>query len=146
MPADLSLVLTYGAIFLSKASFQSSRVGLTPKCVFVLVVTKGIVTLKHLEIDQSRYLSDVLERFGMSNTTSHNTPLPAGADEHLVKFDGEASASEIKHFQSLIGSLLYLQIGTCPNISFAVSCLAQYSANPSPKHLRLAVYVLSYLV
>ena len=103
-------------------------------------------SLKRLEIDQSGYLTDVLERFGMSNATSHNTPLPAGADEHLVKFDGEASTSEIKHFQSLIGSLLYLQIGTRPDISFAVSRLAQYSANPSPQHLRLAVYVLSYLV
>ena len=103
-------------------------------------------SLKRLEIDQSGYLTDVLERFGMSNATSHNTPLPAGADEHLIKFDGQATASEIKHFQSLIGSLLYLQIGTRPDISFAVSRLAQYSANPSPQHLRLAVYVLSYLV
>ena len=44
MPVDLSLALTYGAIFLSKASFHSSRVGLTPKRVFVLVVAKGTVT------------------------------------------------------------------------------------------------------
>src|SRR6202453_857593 len=46
MPVDLSLASTYGAIFLSKASFQSSRVGLTPKRVFVLVVAEGIVTYK----------------------------------------------------------------------------------------------------
>ena len=50
------------------------------------------------------------------------------------------------HYQSLIGSLLYVQIGTCPDISFVVSCLAQYTANPSPQHLQLAQYVLSYLV
>ena len=92
-------------------------------------------SLRRLEIDQSGYLTDVLERFGMMNATSHNTPLPAGADEHLVKFEGQASASEIKNFQSLIGSLLYLQIGTRPDISFAVSRLVQYSANPSPQHL-----------
>ena len=45
MPVDLSLVLTYGAIFLSNAFFHSSRVGLTPKRVFFLVVAKGIVTI-----------------------------------------------------------------------------------------------------
>ena len=103
-------------------------------------------SLRCLEINQSGYLTNVLERFGMSNATPHNTPLPTGADEHLVKFEGQATALEIKNFQSLIGSLLYLQIGTQPDISFAMSRLAQYSANPSHQHLRLVHYVLSYLV
>jgi hypothetical protein len=92
-------------------------------------------SLRQLQIDQSGYLTNVLECFGMMNATSHPTPLPAGANEHLVKFDGEATASDIKHYQSLIGSLLYLQIGTQPDISFAVSRLVQYAANPSPQHL-----------
>ena len=103
-------------------------------------------SLRCLEINQSGYLTDVLERFGMSDATPHSTPLPASADEHLVKFEGQATALEIKNFQSLIGSLLYLQIGTRPDISFAMSHLAQYLANPSHQHLRLAHYVLSYLV
>jgi hypothetical protein len=63
-----------------------------------------------------------------------------------VKFDSDMTTSEIKHFQSLIGSLLYLQIGTQPDISFAVPHLVQYAANPSPQHLQLVQYVLSYLV
>jgi hypothetical protein len=67
----------------------------------------------------------------MADASPHNTPLPTGADEHLKKFDGQATASDIKHYQSLIGSLLYLQIGMRPDISFAVSRLAQYTANPS---------------
>jgi hypothetical protein len=82
----------------------------------------------------------------MADANPHNTPLPAGADLHLIKYNGQASASDIKHYQSLIGSLLYVQIGTRPDLSFAVSRLAQYAVNPSPQHLRLAQYVLSYLV
>jgi hypothetical protein len=39
-----------------------------------------------------------------------------------------------------------MQIGTRPDISFAVSHLAQYAANPSPQHLHLATYVLFYLL
>ena len=101
---------------------------------------------KRLTIDQSGYVKDVLERFGMADANPHHTPLPAGADMHLVKYDSQASASDIKHYQSLIGSLLYVQIGTHPDISFAVSRLAQYAANPSPNHLCLVQYVLSYLV
>jgi hypothetical protein len=101
---------------------------------------------KHLEIDQSGYLSNVLQHFGMADASPHNTPLPTGADEHLKKFDGQATASDTKHYQSLIGSLLYLPTGKWHDISFAVSRLAQYVANPSPQHLRLAQHVLSYLV
>jgi hypothetical protein len=41
---------------------------------------------------------------------------------------------------------MYLQIGTRPDISFAVARLAQYAANPSPQHQRLAQYILAYLV
>jgi len=99
-----------------------------------------------LQIDQAGYMCDVIDRFGMADANPNKTPLPAGADVLLVKYDGEASSSDVKHYQSLIGSLLYVQIGTRPDISFAVSRLAQYSANPSPQHLRLAQYVLSYLL
>ena len=45
----------------------------------------------------------------------------------------------------MIRSLLYAQLGTHPDISFAVSHLAQYAFNPSLHHIRLAKYVLCYL-
>jgi len=101
---------------------------------------------KHTEIDQTRYIKDILDCFGMTDANPHNTPLPAGAEIHLVKYNGQASQSDIKAYQSVVGSLLYVQIGTQPDISFAVSCLAQYMANPFPEHLRLTKYVLSYLL
>jgi hypothetical protein len=65
---------------------------------------------RRIEIDQCGYIEETLQHFGMQNANSHSTPLPSGADEHLVKYDGEASQSDIKHYQSLIGSLLYIQI------------------------------------
>jgi hypothetical protein len=73
------------------------------------------------------------------------TPLPAGAEVHLIKYTDQATPAEINYYQKIIGSLLYVQIGTRPDISFAVARLAQYASNPSPQHLRLAKYVLSYL-
>src|SRR5712672_3174363 len=101
---------------------------------------------KHLTIDQSGYIKDILDCFGMIDTNPNHTPLPTGADVHLIKYDGQASLEDIKNYQSLIGSLLYVQIGTRPDLSFAVSRLAQYASNPSAQHLRLAQYVLSYLL
>ena len=100
---------------------------------------------KCIKVDLSRYISAILDRFGMADANPHPTPLPTGADVHLAENTEQASPAEIKHDQSLIGSLLYVQIGTRPDISFAVSRLAQYAANPTPQHLRLATYALSYL-
>jgi hypothetical protein len=40
----------------------------------------------------------------------------------------------LRNYQSIIGSLLYLMIGTCPDIAFAVTKLAQFSTNPSQEH------------
>ena len=99
-----------------------------------------------IEVDQSRYIKSILDRFGMADANPHPTPFPTGADVHRVKNTAQATQVEIKQYQSLIGSLLYVQIGTRPDISFAVSQLAQYTANPSPQHLCLATYVLSYLL
>src|SRR6202453_3757684 len=49
MPVDLSLALTYGAIFLLNAFFHSSRVGLTPISRFLRVDAGGIVTIRPRE-------------------------------------------------------------------------------------------------
>src|SRR6266852_8333127 len=100
---------------------------------------------RRLEIDQSRYVLEIINRFGLSDANPARTPLPSGAEDYLKKYDGHASAVDIKLYQQVIGSLLYVQIGTRPDISFAVSRLAQYASNPSAQHLNLAKYVLRYL-
>ncbi len=98
------------------------------------------------EIDQSRYLQGVLACFNMADANPCATPLPTGADVHLVKFEGQPSVADTMLYQSIIGSPLYLQIGTHPDISFAVSHLAQYASNPSSQHMQLAKYILAYLL
>jgi hypothetical protein len=46
----------------------------------------------------------------------------------------------------VIGSLMFLMLGTCANIAFAVTKLAQYAANPSKDHYNKALYVVRYLI
>ena len=55
-------------------------------------------------------------------------------------------AAEITRYQSIIGSLLYLMIGTHPDISYAVTHLSQFSTNPSEDHYKAALHVCRYLV
>ena len=40
---------------------------------------------------------------------------------------------------------MYIMIGTCPNISFAVGCLSCYLINPSKRHWDQALCILNYL-
>src|SRR6267142_5415768 len=52
----------------------------------------------------------------------------------------------MSYYEEILVLLMYVQIGTWLDISFAVLCLAQYVANPSLEHLRLTNYILSYLL
>src|ERR1700761_2578757 len=58
---------------------------------------------KWIEIDQSGYITDIFKWFDMVDSKPHSTPLPSGAEVHLVQYTGEASQSDIRHYQLLIG-------------------------------------------
>jgi hypothetical protein len=80
----------------------------------------------------------------MTNAKSAPTHLPSNRVPQLNK--GKVSPELLRNYQSIIGSLLYLMIGTCPDIAFAVTKLAQVSANPSQEHLEQAKYICQYLI
>jgi hypothetical protein len=72
------------------------------------------------------------------------TPLPMG---YIPTPNTEPVDEELRHrFQQVIGSLLYIMLGTRPDIAFAVTKLSQHAANPSKEHLQKALYICRYLV
>lgn len=56
-----------------------------------------------------------------------------------------ASIAERKEYPQIIGKLLWLSNGTCPDISKAVGVLACYMTQPSREHYNTAQKVLQYL-
>ena len=94
-------------------------------------------------IDQVDYLKKVLERFQMTNAKPTQTLLPSNWDPKENK--GKATAAEVTRYQSIIGSLLYLMIGTRPDISYAVTHLSQFSTNPSEDHYKAVMHICRYL-
>ena len=94
-------------------------------------------------IDQTTYLQKVLLRFGMTNSRFAATPLPQG----YKPLNNDATPDPIlrSKFQSVIGSLLYLMLGTRPDIAYAVTHLSQFTVNPSREHLDKALYICRYL-
>lgn len=57
-----------------------------------------------------------------------------------------ADANVKIHYQCLVGSLLYLALCTCPDITYATMALGQYNANPTRTHLLAVKGVLHYLL
>ena len=101
-------------------------------------------TRSGITINQCDYLEKVLARFQLTDAKAAITPLLTHWEPKANT--GKAMAAEITHYQSITGSLLYLMIGTCPDIAFAVTHLLQFSTNPTEDHYKAAQHVCRYLV
>ena len=83
------------------------------------------------------------KRFDMQESNTAYMPLPSGYEPE----ENKEKMTDVfqQEYQSFVGSLLYIMIGTRPNISFAVTKMAQFSANPSLKHMHAAKHTIVYL-
>jgi hypothetical protein len=91
---------------------------------------------------QSVYTSNVLTKFGMTDSKSVRTPVDVSTK--LVKDDGSEKIDKVK-YQSAVGSLLYLSTRTRPDIAFAVSNVAKYCAEPTMQHMIAVKRIMRYL-
>ena len=96
-------------------------------------------------LHQFPYIQKVLKRFQMENVKHVQTPLPAGYQPTKAPVDYNASAEDRQAYQSIIGSLLYVMLGTCPDISYAVIRMSQYMSNPTQEHIQKACHIVKYL-
>ena len=85
-------------------------------------------TAQHVEINQINYLKQILAHFDMQNVKTTPTPLPTGYNPETNT--GTVDSTCQQKFQQVIGSLLYLMLGTRPDIAFAVIKMSQFLANP----------------
>jgi hypothetical protein len=98
---------------------------------------------KQITIDQIEYANKIVKRFGQENCKPVTTPLPGGYKPQ--SFDGEATSEQRSQFQSIIGSLLYLTLGTRPDIAYAVILMSQFMVNPSEEHIQKSLYIIKYV-
>jgi hypothetical protein len=83
-------------------------------------------------ISQTKYIQDILKKFGMKKGKPIKTPM--GTNGHLDLDTGGKSVDQ-KVYRSMIGSLLYLYASR-PNIMLSVCMCARFQANPMEVHLR----------
>ncbi|KAJ3552813.1 hypothetical protein NP233_g12787 [Leucocoprinus birnbaumii] len=98
---------------------------------------------RKLFIDQVDYLNKVLKRFHIEKKPVA-TPLPRGFE--FVPYTGTVNPQFRQKYQQLVGSLMYLMIGSRPDIAFAVVKLSQQSHAPSAAHYEAGLHVCRYLL
>ena len=85
-----------------------------------------------------------IKQFNLNNAKVTCTLLPSGYNPLPIP---TISTSQLcSHYQLVIGSLLYIMLGICPNITFSVIKMSQFSSNSSKEHLQKGFYIVWYLL
>jgi hypothetical protein len=101
-----------------------------------------------VRLTQRPYWEHVLQRFGLEGITPRNTPLPVGIilDNNMSpKTDSERKTMSDKPYRSVLGTVMWGQLATRPDLSFSVSLLARFQSNPGVEHWNALLHVVGYI-
>ena len=101
-----------------------------------------------IRLSQRPYWEQVLARYNLENIIPRNTPLPVGLlldNDMSPKTDSEKREMKDKPYRSLLGSVMWGQLTTRPDLSFSVSLLARFQANPGLSHWSALLHVIGYI-
>ena len=98
-----------------------------------------------LTLDQHQFIKTIQSRFDVVktkitvpiSTNFHAIPNPDPKEENDLEFT--------RLYQSKLGSLMYLMLGTRPDIAYAVGVLGRFASNPSPDHMTAIDRLFRYI-
>jgi hypothetical protein len=97
-------------------------------------------------INQSGYIAKVLEQFGMNNCRPRYTPMEEGLKlSPGASETGEPEPVDKSLYRQAVGSLLYIALGSRPDIAYAATTLGRYSSNPDQSHWTAVKHLFRYL-
>ena len=105
--------------------------------------SKGI-----LGLSQRGYIEKILKRFNMHSCSSCTAPIQKGdklSKSQCPQDEKERAEMEKVPYASAIGSLMYAQVCTRPDIAFDVDALGRYLSNPGLNNWKAVKKVIRYL-
>jgi hypothetical protein len=97
-----------------------------------------------IRLSQKAYVDKILVDFGMLDSKPGATLIDVSTLS-LAPEGFQATESSRRVYASAIGSLMYLMLGTRPDIAYSVSCLSRFMANPTDAHATALKRVFRYL-
>jgi hypothetical protein len=100
-----------------------------------------------ISLDQSKYLRDILAKYGMTDSKPSSLPTDPGFLAGLAHMTSPSLTGVAKDvYPRLMGSLHYAAVCTRPDVSTALSILGSAQASPTDaQHLHALTKVLRYL-
>ena len=101
-----------------------------------------------VRLTQRPYWELVLNRFSLTHIIPRNTPLPVGIvlDSNMSpKTVSERKEMYDKPYHPVLGSVMWGQLATRPDLAFSVSLLARFQANPGIDHWNALMHVIGYI-
>ena len=96
-------------------------------------------------LSQAPYVRKILERFGMQQAKSVDTPMvKQNALVHANK-GYQAENSTITWYQQAVGSLMYTMTETQFDIAYSVSTVSQFASNLTPGYVAAVKRIFRYL-
>jgi len=92
-------------------------------------------------ISQTKYLKDMLKKYGMEDCAPMSTPMTTNCK---LSKDDDSPLVDATHYRSIIGALLYL-IATRLDIMQAVGMVGRFQSAPKQSHLLVVKIILRYL-
>lgn len=95
-----------------------------------------------IRIYQEAYAKKILQRFNMTDCKTVSTPADCG--QNLGDFCDDETDTNFP-YREAIGSLMYLAIGTRPDICYAVGVVSRYMEQPSTVHVKAVKRIFKYI-
>ena len=101
-----------------------------------------------LRLSQESYIDKVLNKFDMKDSKPRDTSIAKGDKFSLKQCpsnDLERTKLQKIPYASVVGSLMYAQVCTSPDIACVVGVRGRYLGNPVMQHRKAAKHVMCYL-
>ena len=99
-------------------------------------------------LSQTQYVELLLKQFHMEMCNPVSTPMDPGivlTKANCPKSDKEKEEMSRYPYCEALGSITWLTVMSCPDLTYATSQLGQYSANPGKTHWKALMCILKYL-
>ena len=101
-----------------------------------------------LFLSQRNYIQKVLRHFNMHDSSRVNTPIAPhfklSSAQCPTKDEDLKYMSKVPYF-SAVGSLMYDMVCSRPDLSYAMSLVTRYVANPGRTHWEAVKWIFKYL-
>jgi hypothetical protein len=101
-----------------------------------------------IHISQPQLIDKLIEMVKLTDASTRDIPMIPNVDlgdPKETRDKQELVTMALVPYRSAIGMLLYIALGTRPDIAFAVAKLSQYCANPGVKHWQAVKFLARYL-